>query len=248
MVHLAAETGTAQSMSEIKRYSDANIGGTALLCDLIVNEKLPVKKIVLASSRAVYGEGNYYISTSEFAKTCPVSIYGATKLAQENILSVTGKMLGISIISLRFQNVYGVGQSLINPHTGIIPIFVQKLLKNESLSIFEKGNISRDFVYVDDAVDAIRLAIDYQEWIQDCFNVGSGRAVRLFGVAKRLKKLCHSESEIYLSSDSRLGDVKHHCANLKKINRTFGFEPKTSLDEGLKKFVAWVNNDRQDHR
>lgn len=240
VIHLAAATGTSQSMTEIKHYSDTNIGGTALLCDLIVNEKLPVKKVILASSRAVYGEGSCSFPTSEDSPLLPVSIYGVTKIAQENMLLVIGRQLGISIIALRFQNVYGIGQSMINPHTGIIPIFCRKLFNNETVEIFDSGKISRDFVFIDDAIDAIVKALKLQKMIQTILNVGSGESSTLIYVATMLKTLCKSKSRISVSDYSRAGDIKNHSADLSKVKQILEFKPKTLIDDGLNKFVQWA--------
>jgi len=162
VLHLAAETGTAQSMYEISRYTDTNVGGTAALLNYLANHKHKVSKIILASSRAVYGEGAYRCrqcgivyppmraelrlrsagwepqcpackgeiqaaATPECAPTAPASIYAATKLAQEDLLRIASKALGIPAVIFRFQNVYGEGQSLKNPYTGILSIFSNQL-------------------------------------------------------------------------------------------------------------------------
>ena len=178
VVHLAAETGTGQSMYSIRHYNDVNIAGTALLLDLISNLRYPVKKIVVASSRAIYGEGKYLCSghgtvypkerkadalkAGDFEMHCPEcddvltmqltdensmlnpnSIYGITKLSQEQMVLTVGKALGISAIAYRYQNVYGPGQSLHNPYTGILSIFSTRILNGNPVNIFEDGKESR---------------------------------------------------------------------------------------------------------
>ena len=183
VVHLAAETGTGQSMYAIQHYTDVNIGGTALLLDLIANERLPIKKIVVASSRAVCGEGKYRcarhgfvfpssrssknIERGDFAVHCPLcgidvqlvatdeetparpsSVYGITKLTQEQLVLTVGKALGISAFAFRYQNVYGPGQSLSNPYTGILSIST-RMRNGRGIKIFEDGKESRDFVFID---------------------------------------------------------------------------------------------------
>jgi dTDP-L-rhamnose 4-epimerase len=246
VVHLAAETATAQSMFDIGQCSDTNISGTAMLLDLIVNEKLPVKKIILASSRAVYGKGCCVSSkpcpTPETFRSAPVSIYGITKSTQEQFVSVVGKAHGISTIIYRFQNVYGPGQSMRNSQTGIVPFFTGRMLKNLPVEIYEEGKISRDFVYIDDAVDAIIDGVDCETPIHEIFNVGSGETTTLVCLAEKLKTICHSDSRISTSTIFRHGDVKHAVADIAKIRRIFGFNPKVSLDDGLKKFVNWAGN------
>lgn len=158
VVHLAAETGTGQSMYEIEKYVNTNITGTAILLDKIVNEKLNVKKVIVASSRAIYGEGKFRCKehgivypesrqdedmkngdfnvkcpicrqnvtmelTDEESKSHPSSVYGYTKKAQEELSILVGKSINLPVVGFRFQNVYGPGQSLKNPYTGILSIF-----------------------------------------------------------------------------------------------------------------------------
>jgi dTDP-L-rhamnose 4-epimerase len=210
VVHFAAETGTGQSMYAIHHYSEVNVGGTVLLLDLIANKPFPVKKIVVASSRAIYGEGKYFchehgfvypasrlasnmergdfsvrcrkcadtvdlIASDESTPVSPSSVYGITKLTQEQMVLTVGKALGISAIALRYQNVYGPGQSLSNPYTGILSIFSTRILNGSGINIFEDGKESRDFVFIDDAVAATIRAIDFEEPLIEAFNVGSGR-------------------------------------------------------------------------
>ena len=165
IIHLAAETGTGQSMYQIEKYVQVNCGGTATLLDILANEKHNVHKIIVASSRAIYGEGKYYcdshgevypnerealqmskrqfeplcsickqplsmLATDEKSKINPSSIYGITKNNQEQMILTACKSLGISAIALRYQNVYGPGQSLSNPYTGILSIFSARILNN----------------------------------------------------------------------------------------------------------------------
>ncbi|RYF20826.1 MAG: NAD-dependent epimerase/dehydratase family protein, partial [Oxalobacteraceae bacterium] len=158
IVHLAAETGTGQSMYEIERYTDVNVGGTSRLLDLLTNTPHQVERIVVASSRAIYGEGRHRcgehgivypgarsesdmarhdfavkcpscgqvtecLSTDEASRIHPSSVYGITKQVQEQLVLTVGKSLGLHASALRYQNVYGPGQSLKNPYTGILSIF-----------------------------------------------------------------------------------------------------------------------------
>src|ERR1051325_5645809 len=195
VVHLAAETGTGQSMYAIQHYSDVNIGGTALLLDLIANTPFPVRKIVVASSRAVYGEGKYVcvqhghvfppsrssedMARGDFGVHCPrcgmparmaptdedtpvrpASVYGITKLTQEQMALTVAKALGISAVAFRYQNVYGPGQSLSNPYTGILSIFSSRIRNGGGINIFEAGEESRDFVFLDDVVAATVKGIE----------------------------------------------------------------------------------------
>ena len=277
IVHLAAETGTGQSMYQIEKYVQVNCGGTAIMLDLLANEKHTVKKVVVASSRAIYGEGKYYceshgevypnerkdtqmsngqfeplcsickqplsmLATDEDSKIHPSSIYGITKSDQEQMILVACKSLGISAIALRYQNVYGPGQSLINPYTGILSIFSTRILNNNPINIFEDGKESRDFVFLDDVVNATVLAIQDNNLKSCSLNVGSGVSTTVQTVADSLKKLYQSDVDIKVSGNYRLGDIRHNKADISKIKKLLGFSPKVSIEDGLKQFVDWVKN------
>lgn len=276
VVHLAAETGTGQSMYEIKKYTDVNIKGTSIFLDILANEKHSVKKMVVASSRSIYGEGKYEckkcgvvypnerkdrdMSRGDFAVKCPVcgenakllatdeeskihpsSIYGITKQVQEQMFMLMGKSLNIPAVAFRYQNVYGAGQSLSNPYTGILSIFSTRIKNGNDINIFEDGKESRDFVYVDDVVEATILGIEKDEANYEVFNVGLGKAVDVNTVANTLVKAYKSSSKITISGNYRLGDIKDNYADLTKIKNKLGFEPRVSFEEGMQRFTSWVN-------
>ncbi|MED3778590.1 NAD-dependent epimerase/dehydratase family protein [Geobacillus stearothermophilus] len=276
VVHLAAETGTGQSMYEIEKYTDVNIKGTSIFLDILANEKHSIKKIVVASSRAVYGEGKYRcpndgivypterkdvdmakgdfdvkcpicgekvepMATDENSKIHPSSIYGITKQVQEQMCMVMGKSLRIPTVAFRYQNVYGPGQSLSNPYTGILSIFSTRIKNGSDVIIFEDGKESRDFVYIDDVVNATILGIEKDEANYEVFNVGFGQKVDVLTVAKALVKEYKSSSKIIISGNYRLGDIRNNYADLTKIREILGFEPKVSFEEGIRKFTEWVN-------
>jgi len=277
--HFAAETGTGQSMYEIARYSDVNIGGTALLLDIIANKKNKIKKIVLASSRAVYGEGKYFsnelgvvypnpreekdlkrgyfevkhpgcktplilMPTDEDSLIHPISIYGITKQVQEQILKTVATALGIPWVIFRYQNVYGPGQSLLNPYTGILSIFSSRILNNRSINIFEDGKESRDFVFIDDAIDATILGLESENANGEVFNVGSGVPVDVLSVANELMKNLCKKVPVRISGNYRIGDIRHNYADLKKIESLLGYKPRVSFQEGIKLFAKWVKKEK----
>lgn len=280
VVHLAAETGTGQSMYAIRHYADVNVGGTALLLDLIANERFPVHRLVVASSRAVYGEGKYRcpehgvlfpgarseneMTQGRFEHTCPIcmqtlqllptdetsalqpsSVYGVTKLTQEQLVLSVGKALGISALAFRYQNVYGPGQSLSNPYTGILSIFSTRLRHGNPVNIFEDGKESRDFVFIDDVVEATLRGIEHPDAaLVDMFNVGSGVATDVLTIANTLRAYLGGESAITVSGQFRAGDIRHNVADLAKVFRVLGFSPKVSIEEGLCHFVDWVRGER----
>lgn len=276
VVHLAAETGTGQSMYEIEKYTDVNIKGTSIFLDILANEKHSVKKMIIASSRSIYGEGKYDcqkcgivypnerkdedMKNGDFAVKCPIcgidakllptdeeskihpsSIYGITKQVQEQMFLVMGKSLNIPAVAFRYQNVYGAGQSLSNPYTGILSIFSTRIKNGNDINIFEDGKESRDFVYVDDVVEATILGIEKDEANYEVFNVGLGEAIDVNTVASTLTRAYNSSSKITISGNYRLGDIRDNYADLKKIKSKLGFEPKISFEEGIKRFTAWVN-------
>jgi len=275
VVHFAAETGTGQSMYQIEKYTNVNIGGTALLLDILTNEKHKVKKVIVASSRAIYGEGKYLNAKNEFlypkernekemkngqfepicevtgeilkmtltdekSMIHPTSIYGITKQVQEQMVLTTCRSIGIDAIGFRYQNVYGVGQSLTNPYTGILSIFSGQLLNNQELNIFEDGQETRDFVNIEDVVDATMLGIEYSNPIVDTFNVGTGIASSVLDVAQMLKSNYRSEASINISGNYRIGDIRHNAADISKIKYILGFQPKVTLEQGIKEFCGWV--------
>jgi dTDP-L-rhamnose 4-epimerase len=275
VVHLAAETGTAQSMYEISRYTDTNVGGTAAMLDYLANHKHNVAKIILASSRSVYGEGAYLCArcglvfpsvrseemfrskrwqqecptckgviaataTREDAKTAPASIYAATKLAQEDLVRIAGNALGIPTVIFRFQNVYGEGQSLKNPYTGILSIFSNQLRAGKTVSLYEDGQESRDFIHVSDVARAVVLAVTDDGADGSTLNVGSGQATTVEQIAFLLKERFASKSQTVVSGQYRLGDIRHGYADTTAIHKQLGFAPEISLEQGLDRFVAWV--------
>ena len=275
VVHLAAETGTGQSMYAIRHYSDVNVGGTAVLLDIVANEQFPVKRLVVASSRAVYGEGAYrcaehgqvfpsgrsatdmargifdthcprcgavvsLLPTAEDAQLSPLSVYGVTKLTQEQLTLAVGRALGISAIALRYQNVYGPGQSLSNPYTGILSIFSTRIRNGRSINVFEDGTESRDFVYIDDVVDATVRSIEHPETLIASLNVGSGVPTSVMTIAETLQLQLGTNVSVAVSGQFRVGDIRHNVAELTAVSRTLGFAPTVAFADGVARFVEWV--------
>ncbi len=277
IVHYAAETGTGQSMYAIQRYMDVNVGGTGIMLDLLANEKHSVKKVVIASSRAIYGEGKYWsiernsavypegredadmlkgdfepkcpisggrvelMATDETSKIHPNSIYGLTKYNQEQAVLIACKALGIAAVAFRYQNVYGPGQSLKNPYTGILSIFSTRIKNNKGINIFEDGQESRDFVYITDVVDATILGIENDAANHHVFNVGSGVATSVCTVAETLVENYDIEVPIEVTGQFRIGDIRHNFADLGYIKSVLGFQPKVTFAAGIKEFTNWVN-------
>ena len=275
VIHLAAETGTGQSMYNIYHYTNVNILSTSILCDFLINQPNEIETIIVASSRSIYGEGKYFSKeygnvypnsrtflninktfdvsnpftgendlelrpTDENSKIHPSSYYGITKQVQEQMIIMATKLKQINGYALRYQNVFGPGQSLKNPYTGILSIFCRLALKNEEINVFEDGNESRDFVYIDDVVNATVSCLSIDNKSQNILNVGSGVATSVINVAKEIISYTKSGSNIKISGTFREGDIRHNYADLTKANDIINFQPKWDFISGLHKFIDWV--------
>lgn len=272
--HFAAETGTGQSMYEIENYSRVNVLGTAMLLDILVNKENSVKKLILASSRAVYGEGKYEnangetvypeprksdlmhqgffemidgsgailkaLPTDENSKLHPASFYGVTKLQQEEMVQHVCKSVGIDFVILRYQNVYGAGQSLQNPYTGILSIFSNQILSGKDLNVFEDGLPARDFVHIDDVVEATLQSLERESANNQIINIGTGIPTTVLSVAKNLAQKYQKEVKIHISGDFRVGDIRYNVADLSKMKTLLNFQSKIKFAAGIEMFTEWV--------
>lgn len=276
VIHLAAETGTGQSMYQVQKYVDVNIGGTAILLDILANTEHSVKKVIIASSRAIYGEGKYQcanhdivfpverldsemskgdfdckcpicfeklelLPTTEDSKIHPTSVYGITKQNQEQMVLTVCKSIGIAAVGYRYQNVYGPGQSLSNPYTGILSIFSTRIKNGNDINIFEDGKETRDFVYIDDVVNATILGLENDEANGQVYNVGTGEATDVLTVAQLLCENYGLDISLNISGNYRLGDIRHNFADITKIRQQLGFEPEWTFEKGISAFTQWVN-------
>lgn len=279
IVHLASETGTGQSMYEISRYAQENVQGTAELMQVLATTPgHAVQRVLLASSRSVYGEGAYLrasdgqrltpaarsaaalkshqwdptcpdsgevlqlVATREEDRTAPSSIYAATKLMQEDLLRITCDSTGIGYGILRLQNVYGEGQSLKNPYTGILSIFSTKIRRGLELPIFEDGLESRDFVHVSDVAAAFAAALACPKAPDTVINVGSGRATSVLEMATALARAFDATPNTRITGEYRLGDIRHNAADITRLHDILGLEPQIDLQQGLNRFATWVQD------
>jgi dTDP-L-rhamnose 4-epimerase len=263
--HLAAKVGVGQSMYEIQSYVDVNVGGTSNLLDIVVNKKTNIKKIIVASSMSCYGEGSYKnrslnvrstdqlkqqiwdlgdtpIPTDESKILESQSIYALTKKMQEEMCLSIGRAYNIPTVALRFFNIYGTRQSLNNPYTGVVAIFCSCFLNNQAPIIFEDGNQLRDFVHIDDIVEACYLSLVKTQADYDVFNVASGMPITIHDLAKVIQKLMGSDQDPIISNKFRVGDVRHCFADITKIQQYLGYKPKQKLEKGLKELINWVIN------
>lgn len=281
IIHLAAETGTGQSMYQINDYNSVNIMGTSHLFQAISDSQHKVRKMILASSRSVYGEGAYtcpehgtvypesrkkdvmlhgdfqmycphcqrpvtVIPTSENSPVKPYSLYAFTKYAQEKMVETMCRAMETNYTIFRLQNVYGAGQSLRNPYTGILSIFSELLLSGKPLNIFEDGEESRDFIHVSDVASAIIKAINCPASNGKIINLGSGTRTSVLEIARLLKTCYGSPSELKITGNFRIGDIAHNMADISLAGKLLGFVPQTALEQGMKEFTDWVKT--QEHK
>ncbi len=276
IVHLAAETGVGQSAYEMARYVGTNEYGTAVLLEEISKINQKIKSIVLASSRAVYGEGRYHctscgpmfpkgrsldaLNNAQWDHLCPkcskiliaepstepqplspTSVYAITKHNQEQLVSLFSNTFNIPSSILRFQNVYGPGQSLTNPYTGILSLFSTRIKNDNPVFIYEDGLEQRDFVYVEDVVKSILLALNNTISRGEIFNIGTGKGTNVMEIAKILNEKLGGNSDIQVTGQFRVGDIRHAIASLTNSENILGYTASISIEEGLTKFADWVN-------
>jgi nucleoside-diphosphate-sugar epimerase len=238
--HEAALVSVTQSVQDPILANSINVTGT--LNVLKASADSGVKRLMFASSAAVYGES----STPEKIEDgvlSPLSPYGISKLAAENYTRSFYEVYGLETVSLRYFNVYGPRQSfdISNAYGGVITIFLNRLLRNMPPIIYGQGDQTRDFVYVEDIVEANMLALKTKNAAGDYFNIGSGGRVSVTHIAEALKRLLKKENIQNTYADARPGEVKHTYANIEKARRILGYCPRFSFDEGLAKLVGWYS-------
>lgn len=274
--HLAAETGTGQSYDEPTRYCAVNVIGTTNLIEALRTQH-NVSKVVLAGSRAVYGEGGYVdanglefvglprqpeaMEAGDFAvpvpanavaparpipshaglPPAPASVYASTKLMQEYLLCQAGEGAPWDAVILRFQNVYGPGQSLRNPYTGVLSIFARQILSGAELAIYEDGEIARDFAYVDDIVSALVLAGDADIKHGTVLDIGSGEPVSILEISKMLMRALGKNDDAFkVTGAFRIGDIRYACADITAAKQAMNWIPRISVQEGVIRLADWA--------
>ncbi|MGC9069582.1 MAG: NAD-dependent epimerase/dehydratase family protein [Thermoprotei archaeon] len=275
IIHLAALVGVAQSMYQPTRYLIANSIGTANMYEILLKKpriRKNIKKIIVASSKSIYGEGAYKCKThgivypnlrsreqlekKDWEMHCPLcdeyvkpigiteekpaqnlSIYALSKYDTERIAVNLGFAMKIPTIALRYFNVYGPRQSLNNPYTGVVAIFLSRIKNNNPPIVFEDGHQLRDFIYVEDIARANILALENDK--TGIYNVGTGKPTSILDIAKTLINLFGSHINPKITEEFRIGDNRHDFADISKIKRDFNFEPKWNLKEGLQKLIEW---------
>jgi len=273
IVHLAAETGTAQSLSEATRHGSVNVVGTTQLLDALGRCGHVPEQVVLASSRAVYGEGAWQSGTQVFyppprshaqlvagiwdprgptgdaavplassvvqTEARPTNIYAATKLAQEHILAAWTAAFDTKLSVLRLQNVYGPGQSLTNSYTGIVALFARLARDKQALEVYEDGRIMRDFVYIDDVVEALFLAIERPASPSRYVDIGSGVPTTIHELAQQLATICDAPEPVVVAK-FRDGDIRAARCDIEPATNELGWRPKWSLEQGSRALLDWI--------
>jgi dTDP-L-rhamnose 4-epimerase len=270
IVHLAAETGTGQSLTEASRHAHENVVGSAVMLDALSRHNQVPEQIVLPSSRAIYGEGawqrpggqRFYpgqrargqLERGEWdfpaaeplpfvagdTEPRPTSIYGATKLAQEHILETWTLANGVKLTICRLQNVYGPGQSLINSYTGILTLFARLAREGKSIPLYEDGLMRRDFVYIDDIADALLAAIDIAPSGATRFDVGTGETDTIRHVAEIIARRSGAP-EPHVCGAYRHGDVRHASCDISATMRELSWTPQWPVERGLDSLCTWID-------
>ncbi|OBH00027.1 NAD(P)-dependent oxidoreductase [Mycobacterium sp. E3247] len=273
VVHLAAETGTAQSLSQATRHGSVNVVGTTQLLDALSRAGIVPDQLVLASSRAVYGEGAWQAGGQVFyppprshaqlvagqwdppgpggapavpLPSCasgteprPTNVYAATKLAQEHLLAAWTAAHDTNVSVLRLQNVYGPGQSLTNSYTGIVALFARLAREGQSLEVYEDGRIVRDFVYIDDVVDALYSALQRPATGSRRLDIGSGNGTTIHELADKVAAMCDAPAPTVVAK-FRDGDVRAASCDIGQAEAELDWRPKWTLDDGLPALLEWI--------
>jgi UDP-glucose 4-epimerase len=236
--HEAALASVTLSVEKPLLTNDINVTGT--LNVLKAASDLHVKRLIFASSAAVYGNAVSPIKREDMA-TNPTSPYGVSKLAAEVYVRLFCKVYGLETVALRYFNVYGPKQrfDIQCAYGGAITIFTNRLLRNKSPIIYGDGEQTRDFVYIQDVVEANMLALKSRDAAGEVFNVGTGTNVSVNQVANTLKEIMDRKDLETIYADSRPTDIRHGYADITKAQKILGYNPRFSFKEGLTELVNW---------
>ena len=261
-------------MPEIAKFVHVNSLGTAQMLEVIREKHLPIRKIVVASSQAVYSEGagecpndglvfppvrpveqlrkgdwevrcpicratTKSVPTPENAPVAGETVYGLTKVDQERLVLLWGRQVGIPTVALRYSCTYGPRQSTFNPYTGVIAIFCTRLLNNLPPVLYEDGEQTRDFSFVEDIARANLLAAETDKLDGLPVNVGSGRGVTIREIAKQVSNALKIDIEPEVNSEFRPGEMRHLTSDTTRI-RSAGYESHVDLSEGISRYIDWI--------
>lgn len=234
--HLAAQPGVRFSSENPWKTTSVNITGTLNVLQSARQQN--VEKVVFASSSSVYGIPNH-LPYSETEKPKPLSIYGASKLAAEEYCRTFSRLYNLPTTILRYHTVYG---PRLRPDLAILK-FIKALFNDEPITIYGDGNQTRDFTYVSDVVSATVLASEKGD--NETFNIGRGKSSTVKGMIQILTKLIGNSPKLMQYEKARSDDMHDTLANISKARRMLGYDPKVSLEEGLKEVVLWYRDECQ---
>ncbi|MGK0740679.1 NAD-dependent epimerase/dehydratase family protein [Leucobacter sp. Z1108] len=274
VIHLAAETGTGQSLTESTRHTMVNVVGTSTMLDALQRNDAVPARMVLASSRAVYGEGAWVRTSADGTSELfypgarplsmfeaaqwdfpgavplamnatevaprPASVYGVTKYAQEELLKIWGDAFGTEVGIVRLQNVYGPGQTPSNPYTGIMSLFCRVARDSGQISIYEDGEVRRDFVIIDDVADAIIRMVEISTCPVQPIDIGSGTYTTIREAADLIAQI-YGAPQPQITGQWRHGDVRHAWADPEPARDLLGFEAQVSVEDGFRRLATWIN-------
>ena len=261
-------------MPEMGKYVHVNSFGTAQMLETIRDENLPVKKVVVASSQAVYSEGAGIcpehgrvfptsrpverLQAGDYAARCPIcdapttptstaeeapiggeTVYAITKVDQERLVLGWGRQTGVPTVALRYSCTYGPRQSIFNPYTGVIAIFATRLLNGQPPVLYEDGEQTRDFGYVEDVARANLIAATSDMLDGRPVNVGSGRPTTIREVAEQVAEVLEVPIEPALRGEFRPGEMRHLTSDI-SLARSAGYEPQVDLADGIGRYVEWI--------
>jgi dTDP-L-rhamnose 4-epimerase len=263
-------------MPEISKYVHVNSLGTAQMLEVIREKDLPIKKIVVASSQAVYSEGAgicpkhqlvfpavrpiEQLRKGDWEVHCPIcgeitksaptpenapvggeTVYGLTKVDQEKLVLLWGKQVGTPTVALRYSCTYGPRQSIFNPYTGVIAIFCTRLLNNLPPVLYEDGEQTRDFSFVDDIARANLLAAETDYLDGMAVNVGSEKGVSIRKVAEIVSATLEIDIQPEARGEFRPGEMRHLTSDTTKICSA-GYKPQVELEEGIERYITWIRS------
>ena len=232
--HQAAFTSVPQSVKMPFNCNDVNVNG--VLNVLNAARKTGVEKVIFASSSSVYGD-TPTLPKREDMPRIPISPYGVAKLACESYMQVYHHVYGLKTVSLRYFNVYGPRQRD-SPYSGVIAIWLGRIIRNEDLIIFGDGTNSRDFTYIKDVVKANLLAAQ-KDVSGEIINIGANSPITLTELAKLMLTLTNREDLKITYTDPRPGDILHSYADISKAKKLLGFEPEYDQEKGLRDYFKW---------
>jgi dTDP-L-rhamnose 4-epimerase len=263
-------------MPEIAKYVHVNSFGTAQMLEVIREKNLPIKKIVVASSQAVYSEGAgccpkhglvfpnvrpvEQLNRGDWSVRCPIcneptasvptpenapvggeTVYGLTKVDQEKLVLLWGKQVGVPTVALRYSCTYGPRQSIFNPYTGVIAIFCTRLLNDLPPVLYEDGEQTRDFSFVEDIARANLLAATSDTLDGLPANVGSGKGITIREIAQRIGDALGIKIEPEINGEFRPGEMRHLTSSTERV-RAIGYKPEVDLGEGIGRYLDWIRS------